>query len=436
MLLDQYPVLIYLLAMLLIWALFALRARRNNRLSLARKNAAATAGLDQPPTLHPVIDANLCRGCGACVSACPEGEIIGIIDGRAELIEAANCIGHGACKAACPFDAIELVFGTAERGVDIPQLSPEFFTTRDGVSIAGELGGMGLIRNAITQGVQATEQLVARLISQPAPQAVKQDCDLLIVGAGPAGIAAALAAKKHGISSIVVEQDTLGGTVAHFPRNKIVMTAPVELPLVGKVKLRETSKESLLEFWQGIIEQHKPDIRFGEQLIGLEGEFNQFIANTSVTHYHTRAVLLCLGRRGTPRKLDIPGEALSHVIYSLTDASQYAGRKALVIGGGDSAIEAALALAEQPQTSVTLSYRGSGFNRAKAKNRQDLEQSSVDVRLNSTATAISAQTVTLQEAEQSLDIDADLVVVCAGGVLPTPFLAAMGIQVETKYGSQ
>jgi len=436
MFLDQYPALIYLLAMLLIWMLFTFRARQKNKNTLARKTAAIAAGLNQPPTLHPVIDPNLCRGCGACVSACPEGEIIGLIDGRAELIEAANCIGHGACKAACPFDAIELVFGTAERGVDIPQLSPEFFTTRDGVSIAGELGGMGLIRNAITQGVQATEQLVARLISQPAPQEAEHDCDLLIVGAGPAGIAAALTAQKHGISSIVVEQDTLGGTVAHFPRNKIVMTAPVELPLVGKVNLRETSKESLLKFWQDIIEQHKPDIRFGEQLIGLEGEFNQFIANTSVTHYHTRAVLLCLGRRGTPRKLDIPGEALSHVIYSLTDASQYAGRKALVIGGGDSAIEAALALAEQPQTSVTLSYRGSGFNRAKAKNRQALEQSSVDVRLNSTATAISAQTVTLKEAEQSLDIDADLVVVCAGGVLPTPFLAAMGIQVETKNGSQ
>ncbi len=436
MLLDKYPILVYLAAMTLIWALFSWRARHVNRLAVARKEAAISTGMNQPPTLHPVIDPNLCRGCGACVTACPEGEIIGLIDGRAELIEAANCIGHGACKAACPFDAIDLVFGTAERGVDIPQLSPEFFTTRDGVSIAGELGGMGLIRNAITQGVQATEQLVGRLKNQPAPQELEQDCDLLIVGAGPAGIAAALTAKKHGISAIVVEQGSLGGTVAHFPRNKIVMTAPVELPLVGKVNLRETSKESLLEFWQDIIEQHKPDIRFGEQLIGLEGEFNQFTGKTSVTEYRTRAVLLCLGRRGTPRKLDIPGEELSHVIYSLTDASHFAGRKAIVIGGGDSAIEAALALAEQPQTSVTLSYRGSGFNRAKAKNRQALEQSSVDVRLNSAAIAISSEAVTLREADQPIEVAADLVVICAGGILPTPFLAAMGIEVETKYGSQ
>ena len=433
---SHSPVLIYLLVMILIWWLFAHRRKATEQRAQARKQQALTQGLDQPPTLHPTIDPNLCRGCGACVTACPEGEIIGLIDGRAELIEAANCIGHGACQAACPFDAIDLVFGTAERGVDIPALASDFSTTRDGVWIAGELGGMGLIRNAITQGVQACESVAERLRKQPAVNPQSAGCDLVIVGAGPAGIAASLTAKKLGISCTVVEQDTLGGTVAHFPRNKIVMTAPVELPLVGKVKLRETSKESLLEFWQNIITEHQPDIRFGEQMIGLEGDYNDFTVTTSHGQLQCRAVLLCLGRRGTPRKLEVPGEELSHVVYSLTDASQYAGCSAVVIGGGDSAIEAALALAEQPHTQVVLSYRGSGFSRAKSKNRLNLERSAVEVRLNSQIQKITPTQVVLAQQQQTHTVAADLVVICAGGILPSAFLTKMGIQVDTKYGNR
>src|SRR5579862_5257027 len=236
---------LYAAPLISVWIVYLGLRRRAERRSIAKRHAAIEAGLTEPPTLHPQIDATRCIGCGACVRACPEGEILGLIDGRAELVEPSECIGHGACRAACPSDAIRLVFGTAQRGVDIPHVGPDFQTNIPGVFIAGELGGMGLIRNAIEQGRQAIESVrVLNGLGQPHMH------DVVIVGGGPAGFSASLAAMQHKLRFVTIEQDSFGGTVAHFPRGKLVMTAPADLPLIGKVKFKEVSKERLLEFWQ------------------------------------------------------------------------------------------------------------------------------------------------------------------------------------------
>ena len=156
----MYPdplIIFYLLPLLIIWAIYLGLRRRTDARSRATREAAAEAGLLEPSSLHPKIDPVKCLGCGACVSVCPEGDVLGMINGKAELIEPSECIGHGACKAACPRDAITLVFGTETRGVDIPHVGPDFQTNVPGIFIAGELGGMGLIRNAIEQGRQAIE---------------------------------------------------------------------------------------------------------------------------------------------------------------------------------------------------------------------------------------------------------------------------------------
>ena len=148
---------VYFLVIGVIWAAYiGLRSRAEAR-GRAKKAASAEAGLQEPASLHPKIDPSKCVGCGACVHACPEGDILGLINGKAELLEPSHCIGHGACKSACPGDAITLVFGTEKRGVDIPDVGPDFQTNVPGIFIAGELGGMGLIRNAIEQGRQAIE---------------------------------------------------------------------------------------------------------------------------------------------------------------------------------------------------------------------------------------------------------------------------------------
>lgn len=412
----------------------AYRTRRVRREQRNREIHAAIqqAGLVTPASLHPLIDAAECIGCAACVSACPENGVLGIIGDRAELINPTHCIGHGACRDACPADAITLVFGSAERGVDIPLVSPDFESNVPGIYIAGELGGMGLIRNAIEQGRQALEAIARR----PGDAG---ELDVVIVGAGPAGFSASLAALKRKLRFVTLEQETLGGTVAHYPRGKIVMTAPAELPLVGKMRFRETTKEKLLEFWQGAARKTGVEIRYGERVEAVTPSGQGFRVRSARGEYHTRNVLLALGRRGTPRKLDVPGEDRESVVYSLVDPTQYAGKQVLVVGGGDSAIEAALSLCEQAETRVTLSYRGEAFSRAKPKNRDRIEaaraSSGIQVLLPSRVTEIGDGWARLDRDGAALTVPVDAVIVCAGGVLPTPFLKTIGVEVETRYGT-
>ncbi len=424
----------YLIPLVILWSLYVWVGRKGERRAVAIHAAAVTDGLTEPASLHPIIDAGKCLGCGACVRACPEGQVIGLINGKAELIEGANCIGHGACKAACPFDAITLVFGTEKRGMDIPEVGPDFQTNVPGIFIAGELGGMGLIRNAVEQGRQALDGIIER-----ARVVRHRECDLIIIGAGPAGLAAGLGAKAAGLRFVIIEQETFGGTVAHFPRGKIVMTQPVDLPLVGKMRFREVSKERLLGFWADVLRRHPLPIVYGERVDGIRAVNDGFEVQTTAGARMAGTVLLSIGRRGTPRKLDVPGEEQPKVVYRLADPAQYRGKSVLVVGGGDSALEAAADIAEEQGSHVTLSYRGEAFARAKAKNRNRVEKAAkkgkLDVKLGSRVLSIGSDAIELQTGDAKETLSNDAVIVCAGGVLPTAFLKSVGVRMETKYGT-
>ena len=406
--------------------------RRREASALTVMQQSQEAGMTEPPSLHPVIDQNICCGSGACVRACPE-EALGIVNGKAQLVNPTVCIGHGACAATCPVEAITLVFGTEKRGIDIPYVKPSFETNVPGIYIAGELGGMGLVRKAAEQGKQAIESLAKGTRGGG-------ELDVVIVGAGPAGLSATLGAMDKKLRFATLEQeDSLGGTVYHYPRNKIVMTQPVDLPLVGKARLGEISKESLLAFWQDIVERVGMPISFGERVEKVCREANGFIVTTNRAEYRSRSVLLAIGRRGTPRKLGVTGEDLPKVVYRLIDPEQYRGRHVLVVGGGDSAIEAAVAIAAEEGTTVALSYRGEAFGRVKQKNRERLDEAEAAgrlcVMLGSTVSRIEAECVYLERGEM-LKLPNDAVIVCAGGILPTPMLKEMGIRVETKFGTE
>jgi thioredoxin reductase len=290
------------------------------------------------------------------------------------------------------------------------------------------------VRNAIEQGKQAVGSVVRSLNGSAG-----QDLDLLIVGAGPAGIASSLAAKEAKLNFVTIDQDSLGGTVAHFPRKKLVMTQPVQLPLVGKVNFRETSKESLLAFWEGVVKDHKIDIQFGRRLENIKQVSGGFAVKTTKGNYSASKVLLCLGRRGTPRRLGVPGEESTKVVYRLQDAEQYIGQKVLVVGGGDSAIEAAVAVAEQPGTFVTLAYRGKSFSRVKPKNRALVEEAAatgvLGVRLEAEVSQISDSSLVLESRGKSVELENDAIIVCAGGIMPKKILEEIGIQFEVKYGT-
>lgn len=408
--------------------------RRKEARALAAHSEAVACGLTEPASLHPRIDVTRCLGCGACTRACPEGSILGLINGKATLVEPSSCIGHGACKAACPHGAIELVFGTERRGIELPVVGADFETDVPGVFIAGELGGMGLVANAIEQGRQAVNS-VRKLCGI----GMAGRFDLVIVGAGPAGISAGLAAKEAGLRYKIIEQDRLGGTIAHFPRGKIVMTRPASLPIVGKFRFREVSKEELVAFFASVIQRSGLDVLCNVRVDDIVSTRGGFEVATTAGRLPTRAVLLAIGRRGTPRRLGVPGEDQAKVVYSLDDPEQYRGRHVLVVGGGDSALEAAVSVADVADTTVTLSYRSAGFSRAKMKNRARVEAAEragrLNVLLQSEVLGIRPDAVQIRHCGRDIVIPNDAVIVCAGGILPIDFLKRAGIGIEVKHGT-
>lgn len=425
---------IVLIFCLIIVYIYLRKQRRESSIVEQKITQAKADGLYEPVSLHPVIDVNSCIKTGACIIACPEEDILGIRKGKATTINASHCIGHGACFHACPTEAITLCIGTEKRGVDLPHVSQTFETNVKGLYIAGELGGMGLIKNAVEQGRQAVENIVAANRFNP-----QQSIDLIIVGAGPAGISAALTAKKHKIRAIVIEQDSLGGTVYSFPRSKIIMTSPMDLPLFGKVKLTETSKSELLGLWNKVLDKNEISIRENCKADSITKEGDIFhVLTQSGEVLRASAVLLAIGRRGTPRKLGIPGEQSEKVAYRLLEPEDISQKHILVVGGGDSAVESALLLVKNNH--VTLSYRGDTFSRLKPKNREGIHEAIasgvLDMRFNSKLLSIDKERVCIAEGEEEKVnyLQNDLVYIFAGGELPTQFLQKAGVSITRKFG--
>jgi thioredoxin reductase (NADPH) len=430
-------ILIYSSAILLCVVVVIIYLRKKSRASRIVEEKVRKAkedGLHEPISLHPYIDVNKCIQTGACISACYEHDILGIINGKATIINASRCIGHGACFLACPTEAISLRIGTEKRGVDLPHINHNFETNVPGLFIAGELGGMGLIKNAVEQGKQAAENIVKTV-------AKSHNCnfDLIIVGAGPAGISACLTAKKHGLKFLLLEQDSLGGTVFTFPRKKIVMTSPMDLPLFGKIKLFETTKSELLDLWQTVLRKNNITVQENTKVDSIISEDGIFRVTTlKGENYTSASVLLTIGRRGTPRKLNIPGETKEKVAYRLLEPELITGKDIIVVGGGDSAIESALLLADE--NNVTISYRNEVFNRIKPANNLALDKYISDgklkVMLNTNLISIEDDTITIALGKdgETQKLNNDLVYIFAGGELPTQFLEKAGITITKKFG--
>ncbi len=416
---------------------FALRLRRKEKKGEAAELTALRYGLHEPVTLHPVIDPERCMASGHCVEACPE-EVLAIRHGQGTAVAPARCIGHGLCERACPTEAIKLVFGTSRRGVDIPRIRENFETNVPGIYIVGELGGMGLIRNAFEQGRQCIDGIRKESVRGGADRDLY---DVVVVGCGPAGLSASLYCLHHGLRFATLEKEDVGGTVRHYPRKKLVMTSTIQVPGYGKLSFREVAKEHLIDLWSDIIGRTGLQVNTGETVREVKrarpGIF-EIVSNTGA--YRTRRVILAIGRRGVPRKLGVPGEDSPAVAYALREPEAYANDRILVVGGGDSAVEAALALAEQPGNTVRLSYRGAQFARIKPANLERIEAATaagrVQLLLGTNVLEIGTDFVRYQAktgAEQS--IANDRVFVFIGGELPTRFLSDCGVELVTKFGT-
>ena len=395
----------------------------------ARQASARSAGIDKAVSQFPHIDEISCIGCGSCVDACPEGDVLGVVAGRAVLINGLRCVGHGRCAEVCPVGAVQIGLGDISTRSDLPILGEGQETSVPGLFIAGELSGFSLIRNAITQGVQ-----VVGHIGRHRPRATAAGVlDLLVVGAGPAGLAAALAAKRDELSCVVLDQQGIGGTILQYPRRKLVLTQPVELPLYGWLRSSEYTKEQLVEIWSELPRRFGLDVHIGERVDAVEKTANGFrVSTTGGESLEAANVILALGRRGSPRKLGVPGEDSAKVLYQLMDAKSYGGRRTLVVGGGDSAVEAAMALAKQKDTVVTISYRKDQFARIKKRNQDRIDPLLASGRIralySSEVLSISTDSVKLQVPEGELDIPNDDVFVLIGGDPPYPFLQRIGIR--------
>ena len=404
--------------------------RRKEHEARERFEKAKVAGLLAAVSMHPHINALSCIGCGGCVDACPEEHVLAIIEGKAVLENGAKCVGHGLCGEACPVGAITMMMAGPGKSADLPVLNELLETTVPNMFIAGELGGMGLIRNAINQGKKTVEAIAGR------PRSNNGGYDVAIVGAGPAGLAAGLAAKAKNLKYVILDQGDAGGTILQYPRRKIVMTSTVDLPGWGKLKLTETSKENLLEIWQQILAKTNLTVNNNEKVLSIEKQGNQFLLTSPKQKYTAAHVVLALGRRGTPRKLGVPGEELSKVAYRLIDAESYQKCSVLIVGGGDSAVEAAMGLALQGTNTVTISYRKSEFSRLKPRNverlAEDVKRKAINVVLSSEVKVILHKEVQLETSEGVTSIPNDYVFIFAGGEMPFEFLKSVGIQFQNQ----
>ena len=397
-------------------------------------------------SLSPSVDPDRCIGSGACVAACPEKNVIALVGGQAKLVNPLGCIGHGACASACPVTAIRLVYGTKTRGVELPVVDAHFQTNCPGVYVVGELGGMGLIRNAVIQGRQAAEHIVAGVqASVRAPRRASHDgaLDAIVVGAGPAGIAATLELMRAGLRVLLLDREDFGGTILHYPRAKVVMTGPLELPIYGKVQGRQLSKEQLLEIWREVRERTAPPLVTGELVTGLAacGDGCWKVISDRAER-HAANVVLALGGRGSPQKLGVHGEDLPKVVYRLLEPEHFRDQHVLVVGGGNSAVESALSLADHGACrSVTLSYRRTELARCRAENRRRIQAAfasgSVRACLATEVISIQQDTVTLRDARGGTSTTAnDAVIVQIGGTAPASLLRSLGIELTTKYGER
>lgn len=424
--------MIWLVALGLLWlcvGLYVRQFRRRRVSDTERLKQNRELGMDRPVGQYPLIDAGACIGCGTCVAACPEHDVLGIVMGRAIVINGARCIGHGKCADACPVGAIRIGLGDITKRDDIPMLSPNGQTNVPGIWIAGELSGFALINNAVTQGVQVMKAIAAA--QGPKRPAGGELLDVVIVGAGPAGMSAGLVAAEHRLSYVVLDQQGAGGTILQYPRRKLVMVQPVEFPRMGKLPRNEYQKEELLEIWEKLHRDFGLDIRIGPRVAGVKGKRGDFTVETTAGTWRARHVLLALGRRGSPRRLNVPGEDLAKVAYKLIDAEAYKGRRVLVVGGGDSAVEAAMGLAHQEGCQVTLSYRKPELMRIKQRNAERVAEliadGRIDFRGDTNVKEIRADRVVLEGPAGPTILPNDEVFILAGGVPPFGFLREIGV---------
>lgn len=395
------PILIAIIAVVFL----AFGAVLDDRRARVKRREQA-AGIDVEtvlPLLHSIND-DRCIGCEACIDVCPT-EVLDLVNHKVAVSRFSDCVQCEQCANSCPTQALVMYReGTTPRMLTVPELDENFQTGVPGQYLIGEVAGKPLVKNAANLG-RAVIEHIRRELGAEGPRA--DTLDVVIVGSGPSGLSAGLTCARYGLRCVILEKEhVISSTVSRYPKGKHFMAEPHDTQNVSFLPVFDASKEELVAAWQKVVEGVKLPIKLGEAVESVKrGDDAVFTVKTTVATYRARRVVLATGLRGKPRLLVVPGANLEKVQSLLDDPAEFAGRDVLVVGGGDSAVEGAIALAQVGAT-VTLSYRGDGFKRCKQGNQKKLAEMTaareLTVLLESNVAEFTADAVAIKLKDGSL----------------------------------
>jgi thioredoxin reductase/ferredoxin len=392
--------------------------------------------------VHSVND-DRCTGCDACVLVCPT-DVLELKSNKSRVIRFGDCIQCEQCANVCPTSALVMHYeGTEPPPVLVPDLDEYYQSKVPGLYLLGEAAGKPLVKNAVNLGRAVIEHALRSGLRPGAlapMNSPSMPClDVVIVGSGPAGLSAALSCVQRKLSCVVIEKDAfVASTIARYPKGKKVMAEPYDIRCVGLLPVWDSTKEQSILEWNRLLESVDLNLHMKEAVDSIKSEGSSFVVKSDKGSYRAQRVLLCIGTRGKPRRLGVTGEDQDFVQPLLDDPDKYQGRTVLVVGGGDSAVEAAIALSTpELRNKVILSYRGKQFNRVKAKNRQDLDvainQQRVLVLFGSTVQEFNKSATTLKLSDgRTRPIPVQNAFVLIGGDPPVKWLESMGIHYVQK----
>ena len=403
----------------------------------ARKRHAgivAPATVVGPAILVHDINDDRCTGCDACVAVCPTN-VLDLVANKSRVLRFHDCIQCEACMIACPTEALVMFpEGTQPPPLKVPEIDENFQTVVPGQYLIGEVAGKPLVKSAANLGRAVVEHMLMTGMQPGAIGRSETIVDVAIIGSGPGGLSAALTCIQRGLSYVVLEKEQMiASTIARYPKGKLVMAEPYDTQNLSFLPVFDSAKEQLIPIWQELIQRVQLRINQGESVETVaRAPDGAFEIRSTVNTYRAQRVVLSIGTRGKPRTLQVPGENLPKVYNLLEDPDEWQGRAVLVVGGGDSAVEAALALADAG-AKVTISYRGKGFNRAAPRNKQTIEQYAAEgrikARLGSQVLQFEADSVTIALSDgQQKRYSNDAAFVLIGADPPIQWLEKLGIR--------